>query len=236
MNIRSLVESKSKKDANSILLAPLESYAYPTFGSKPKREVDLNFLDALEGLGALNEDPTIYELIQKLKITRTKARSLNYERELRRLDISELNRKAVEVLKKPLIHKEGSWFVLEVDNPLVSDHLRYKVSQLKCASDGSFSPSIIKLSLEAFVRLLENELPAHDRKTVTKALVEAGLKADGTFKGLVKAALKQVGKRIANDAGEDLADKIPTLIGSLWNAQPEAIRKTFSHFLKSDRK
>ena len=54
------------------------------------------------------------------------------------------------LLRKPLIDKKGNHFMLEVESPLLLDHLRSKVQQLGHISDRSFSSSLVKLSADPF--------------------------------------------------------------------------------------
>jgi hypothetical protein len=123
----------------------LVGFCTPAFGALPKSEIELIVMRFLEQIGFITSEPEVYELVSKLKITRTKARNLIYERELRRLSPKQLDDRVKSLLKRPLIQKSGDFFVLEVENPLVSDHLRSRVKKLGYVSDGSFSPSIVKL-------------------------------------------------------------------------------------------
>jgi hypothetical protein len=42
-------------------------------------------LEALVRIGYLDEEPSLYNLIQRLRVSRSKSRTLIYERDLRRL-------------------------------------------------------------------------------------------------------------------------------------------------------
>jgi hypothetical protein len=56
----------------------LSGYLLPAFGALPKSEIDLLFLSALQRLGYISETPEIYELVSKLRVTRTKARPFSF--------------------------------------------------------------------------------------------------------------------------------------------------------------
>lgn len=131
-----------------------------------------------------------------------------------------------EVIKSPIIHKDGDFFVLEIDSPLIIDHLRSKVRSLGFPSDGSFSPSLVKLSLRAFSALLEDCIPQDKRDQVKKKLVEAGA-PDGSLGGVLKGALKQLGKKMAQDAGEELSVKASEYIAPILDASISKISNTF---------
>ena len=150
------IKIKDKSKSSHILLEFLSSYLNPAFGILPKKEIDLQVFKMLEQIGYINEDSTLYELVQKLRVTKTKARNLLYDQELRRLDITELDKHIIELLKNPILQKEGDLFLFEVENPLVSDHFKAKVQSIGYLTDGSFSPSIVRLSIETFSRTFKS--------------------------------------------------------------------------------
>lgn len=217
MNIEQIVNDSSDEDVKSALTYFLQSYMTPAFGALPKNEVELIVLNVLEKLNAIDEEPELYELVSKLKVTRSKARGLIYDRELRRSSEKELDEKVKALLKKPLIQKNGDLYVLEVENPLVSDHLRSKVQKLGYVSDGSFSPSIVKLGLDAVAALIESYLTEQERDDVKGALVAAGA-PDISFKGVIKATFKKVAGKVASDTGEALMEKASDFISPIIDA------------------
>ncbi|WP_166485012.1 hypothetical protein [Nitrosomonas eutropha] len=195
----------------------LKRFLDPAFGALPKSEIELLLLGALEEVGAISAEPGVYELVSKLRVTRTKARNLIYERELRRLTPAELDSRVRNLLKRPIIQKSGDQFVLEVENPLISDHLRSKIQDLGHVSDGSFSPSIVKLPLDAMVALIEFYIPKDQRDPVKAALVSAGA-PDTSFKGVLKAVLKKVAGKVASDTGEALLKNASEYISPIVDA------------------
>ncbi len=217
MNIEQIVNDSSDEDAKSALTYFLQSYMTPAFGALPKNEVELIVLNVLEKLNAIDEEPELYELVSKLKVTRSKARGLIYDRELRRSSEKELDEKVKALLKKPLIQKNGDLYVLEVENPLVSDHRRSKVQKLGYVSDGSFSPSIVKLGLDAVAALIESYLTERERDDVKGALVAAGA-PDISFKGVIKATFKKLAGKVASDTGEALMEKASDFISPIIDA------------------
>ena len=91
------------RDAAEALERFLKAYLTPSFGALPKREIDLEVLGVLIDIGYLSGEPTIYELISKLAVTRSKARSLLYDRELRRLDEDALDIRIKDALRNPRV-------------------------------------------------------------------------------------------------------------------------------------
>ncbi len=223
MDIQSHLKSVSEKDIRAALGLVFESYLSPAFGSLPKREVDLLLYSALEKVGYIEAEPTLYSLVMKLRVTRSKARSLLYEQELRRLGEQELDRRILDFLKRPILQKESELFLLEIENPLVIDHLRAKVQALGYASDGSFSPSLVRLSDAAVIALLDSMLEKHAKSAVKAQLVKAGF-PDKSFKGVLKDVLKAVGKKLADNAGSDVAERILSpIIDGAFDVIPKVV-------------
>lgn len=222
MDIKLIINALPEAKAKAVLAQLLERYLTPAFAALPKNEVELLVLDALEQVGAISADPQLYELVSKLKVTRPKARRLIYDRELRHSSSADLDAKVKALLKRPLLQKQGELFVLEVENPLVSDHLRDKVQQLGYVSDGSFSPSLIKLGLEAITALIASLLSTAEQEQVRLALVAAGA-PDGSLKGVLKATLKKVASKVAADSGEALMDKAAGYLAPIVDASIAAL-------------
>lgn len=217
MDLEQILQDAGDARAARALKTLLERFLDPAFGALPKSEIELLLLGALEEVGAVSTEPGVYELVSKLRVTRTKARNLIYERELRRLTPAELDARVRNLLKRPIIQKSGDQFVLEVENPLVSDHLRSKVQALGHVSDGSFSPSIVKLPLDAVVALIELYIPENQRAPVKAALIAAGA-PDASFKGVLKAVLKKVAGKVASDTGEALLENASEYISPIVDA------------------
>jgi len=222
VDIKLIINALPEANAKAVLAQLLERYLTPAFAALPKNEVELLVLDALEQVGAISADPQLYELVSKLKVTRPKARRLIYDRELRHSSSADLDAKVKALLKRPLLQKQGELFVLEVENPLVSDHLRDKVQQLGYVSDGSFSPSLIKLGLEAITALIASLLSTTEQEQVRLALVAAGA-PDGSLKGVLKATLKKVASKVAADSGEALMDKAAGYLAPIVDASIAAL-------------
>ncbi|OHC26377.1 MAG: hypothetical protein A2Y50_02575 [Pseudomonadales bacterium RIFCSPLOWO2_12_59_9] len=217
MDITQIVNDATPDQVKTVLAQLLSQYLNPAFGALPKTEVELMMLNALGQLGAINAEPQVYELVSKLRVSRAKARGLIYNRELRQSSSGDLDLKVKTLLKRPLLQKDGELFVLEVDNPLVAEHLRARVQQLGYVSDGSFSPSLIKLGLEAICALIEALLNDAEIRQVKAALIAAGA-PDTSFNGVLKATLKKLAYKLAADSGEALMSKAAELMGPLIDA------------------
>lgn len=233
MDINQIINDSTEEETKAALSYFLQSYMNPAFGALPKNEVELIVLNVLEKLKAINEEPELYEFVSKLKVTRSKARGLMYDRELRRSSEEELNQKVKALLRRPLIQKDGALYVLEVENPLVSDHLRSKVQKLGYVSDGSFSPSIIKLGLDAITALIESFLSAQEKVDIKAALIAAGA-PDTSFTGILKATFKKIASKVASDSGEALMDKASEFMSPIVDAGIALIEVKASELFEVD--
>lgn len=217
MDITQIVNAAEPAKVRAVLAQLLNQYLNPAFGALPKHEVELLLLNSLVQLGAISAEPQVYELVASLRVTRAKARGLLYSHELRQSSAADLDQKVKNLLKRPLLQKDAELFVLEVENPLVADHLRAKLQSLGYLSDGSFSPSLIKLSLEAICALIESLLTPEEVRQVQATLIAAGAPG-GSFKGVLKATLKKLAGKIAADSGEALMDKAAELLTPILDA------------------
>ncbi|AJQ96227.1 hypothetical protein [Gynuella sunshinyii] len=233
MDIDQIIAEIPEDKAKSTLSYLLNSYMNPAFGALPKNEVELIMLNVLESLNIIDPEPELYQLVSKLKITRSKARGLIYDRELRRSSESDLDEKVKTLLKRPLIQKNGDLYVLEVENPLISDHLRSKIQKLGYVSDGSFSPSLIKLGLDAISALIESYLSDQEKNQLTAILVEAGA-PDTSFSGIIKATLKKAAAKVASDSGEVLMDKASEFITPIIDAGFDLLRERVSDLFEQN--
>ncbi len=207
MDIREHIRNAPEQAIREALELILSTYLTPAFGSLTKRETDILIFTALENLGYLPEDSSLYLLVHRLRVTRAKARNLLYDRELRRIDEQHLDHKLKDILKRPLIQKQGDLFVLEIENPLLIEHLKSKIQLLGYASDGSFSPSLVKLSDSAIIALLDSLLDKAHKDAATRALVKAGF-PDKSFKGILKDVFKALAKKVADEAGSRVVEGV----------------------------
>lgn len=232
MEIQSVINNLGKEQCKEVLTELLERYLTPAFGALPKLEVELIILESLVQLGAISPGPQSYELVSKLKVTRAKARKLIYERELRRSSKEDLDARVKELLLEPLVDRKGDQFILEVDNPLLSDHLRDTIQRLGYITDGSFSPSLVKLSIKAFAALIENNLNA-DPKQVRQLLVKAGA-PDTSLKGILVSACGKAANRLASEAGEAAVEQVASFIGALIKEQGGQLLELAKPFFNKD--
>lgn len=231
MSIQEAIARADEGACRAALEYILTEFANPAFGALPKKEIELLMLEGLVRIGYLSSEPSLYQLIQLLRVSRSKSRSLMYERDLRRIGKNQLDKLIKEALTRPLILKQGNLFCLEIENPLVIDHLKDKLQQLGFAADGSFSPSLVRLSRDAFNALVVSCVGANHQEAVKAALVAAGA-PDGTFGGVIKGVLIKLGGKFADSAGEELAGNISEYLGPILGGVTSEITSRISELFR----
>lgn len=226
MDISKITAQAGHKRTKDTLDAFLIEFLDPAFGARAKQEVELLVLRLLTQIGAVSARPSIYELVSKLKVTRAKARRLIYDQELRSRSPEDLDNDVRLLLRRPIVQKRGDLFALEVESPLLADHLRAKLQELGHLSDGSFSPSLVTLTLDAMTALIESKLSDADKVKTFDALVAAGA-PDKTLNGVLKSALKKLGEKIADDTGSAVAEEVSSSLGVLLEGSKSAVTAAF---------
>jgi len=220
MNIRISIEGKSIEELQSALVTMLERYTQPAFGSMPKRETDILMFEVMRALELLPKESSVYDLMTKLNITRTKASQLLFDTDIRKVsdDPGRLNDKVIEALCSGRFHKDSDkYFCLEVEAPLVNAHLKEEVRKLGHISDSSFNTSIIRLPLDAVVDVVSNLVPDDQEEQVRVALEKAGAQKALTFRSVLKSSLKALGKKYVGEAADQLVDGAGDYLASIFN-------------------
>ena len=228
--IRESVAGLPEVEARGALSDLLETATRPAFGVLTKRELELSLVDALVTVGYLDAAPTVYELSQRLRMSKSRARTLLYERDLRRQTPEMLDARVRQLLSEPRLQNQGYSVALDVDNPVVADHIREKLRTLGHTSDGSFSPSLIRLSGDAAAALVESLVPEGARSQVLDALHKAGV-PDKSLKVAIRAVITKAASRVADQAGEAIAGDVVDYLGPMFATKSrnliDAVRPLF---------
>jgi hypothetical protein len=215
-------------DAKKALLRLFNDYLNPAFGALPKREIEIAMFQVLQDLKVFDEKPDQYSLLSSLRVTRSKARTLLYESNLRKN--SDLHEELVETLKDPILLKDSDKVCLEIDNPLLIDHLKHILKDLRHITDGSFSPDLVKLTPEAYKALLNSLFEKISKKELKKALVECGAEKEITVKNVLSGVLKKVGTKALGDVGDQAGEQLGDYLGDLFEGGLEKA----AEFLKEE--
>lgn len=204
--INTLLETKDKAKLIGIINILLRKHSSPVFGAVKQIEHEIAAIESLKLLGYLTYGADEYDYIDKLKVTKAKARSLMYQEALRQ-DIN-YDDELKKVLQNPSIQKDAKGiYLIEVSNPLIMDKLRKKVRDLGFISDETFSGSLAKISIEALAALIDSLVEKDDKNTVIEKLKQKGY-PDASFKTFIKKSLIKVGSKLADDTGEEITKNV----------------------------
>lgn len=234
MNILSKIDSLDEAKAKVALKELVSGYLTPAFGSMSKRDFDILLFMKFQELGLIDTNPEIYKLVTELRVTRAKARNLLYEAKLRASTEEDLDNELKALLKNPIFLKDSDKIAIEIENPYLTDHIRYKLKKLNHLTDGSFSPELIKLTTEGYISLFEASLPNQSKDEITQALIDAGASVDTSFKGVMKDVLKKVGTKVAGDAGNEIASSASEYLSPIIEGGISQITTLFSSLFASE--
>lgn len=200
-------EGLPAEDVKAALRSLLVVTTSPAFGAVSKRELELALFEMLRELGIIDRKASLFSLMTELRVTRAKATQLLFDIEVRSRgdDADGLDDEIRTALAETKFAKDGDLFVLEIENPLVQAHLRNRLRDLGHVSDASFNSAIVRMSIDAATDLMVGLIPVDQRGAVKNALVAAGA-PDGSVKGVLRGALKTLGKKFAGEAGDQLAE------------------------------
>lgn len=233
----SLIESLKQADAGEVkkeFIDLVESYLQPSYGSMSKRDFEILLFMKLQNLDTIDENPDLYQLIKDLKISRTRVRNLLYEAKMRTSEDEDLDSELIKLLEKPVFLKDGDKVAIEIQNPLLTDHFRFKLKKLNYITDGSFSAELVKLTYSAYIELVVSLMSDEVKQETKKVLVESGIMPDKSFKGIFTEFVKKIGAKIANEAGEQAATEALKYIYPILSGNYEEVKNIFQELFKKD--
>ena len=221
------IDGVDSKEVKRVFKELITAYMNPAYGSMSKRDFDILLFMKLQDLKIIEKDPDLYDIVSNLKVTRAKARNLLYEAKMRN---SSEDKELKELLSTPIFFKGNDKIAIEISNPLLSDHLRWKLKRAGYITDGSFSAELIKLSEEAYITIFEDMIPNESRKKITEALVKCGAREELGFKGILSSILKKLSGRIVGRAGDELVDGIFEYLDPLISEKLKEISSVYKNF------
>lgn len=179
MKFITVIEKINKLDpkkAKEMLVAIYTQHLTPSFGSISKREIDIVMFSNLVDAEIWGSNPNPYDVVRDLKVTKAKAKSLLYEYNLRKSSDKTLTEQMVQLLETPLLDKivTSRKIGVEVENPLLKEHIRNILKKLGYITDTSFNNDILYMSFEAYSDLFYR-YSSLDEKQAQKRLVEEGV-------------------------------------------------------------
>ena len=232
-----LIELLKQADAGEVkkeFIDLVESYLQPSYGSMSKRDFEILLFMKLQNLYAIDENPDLYQLIKDLKISRTRARNLLYEAKMRTSKEVELDKELIQLLENPIFLKDGDKVAIEIQNPFLTDHFRFKLKELGYITDGSFSAELVKLTYSAYIELVVKMMDEKVMRETKDALVAAGIMPDTSFKGVFTEIVKKIGAKIANEAGEQAVEEAGKYLSPIISGRIDDAKNMLLKLFKKD--
>jgi hypothetical protein len=228
------ISQANEEQLREALRLMLQPHASPVFGAARTIEHEVAALKALKLLGNIKANADEFDLVENLRVTKSKARSLLYQAALRTEESdAAVNTALSNALKTTQVVRDGSLYLMEVPDPLTMDRLRKRVRSYGFLSDGTFSGSIAKIPEGALLKLVEELIPEEQKAKISKQLKEAGL-PDKTIAGVLKAMLATAGKKVAGEMGGVAAKALGEEIGDVLTTGWAALQKFATSKSESD--
>lgn len=211
----------------------VQKYTNPAFGTLSKKELDIVMFNALYELGLLDNDTKdiknldVYKVMTKLKVTKTKAKSLIDESSLREMDNFDFEKHVKDLLEGESIIVDGNKICLEIGNPVLMEYIKSELKKGKHITDGSFSPEIVKLSVSAYLYLCEMFAKKHLER-LKYNLRKNGVGSLSNGEEIAKDILTQLLSLVKggfNGKITDLITKYTPLLISKMKAKKESINE-----------
>ena len=210
------------------------AYINPAYGSMSKRDFDILLFMKLQELELIEEDPDLYDIVSSLKVTRAKARNLLYEAKMRNSSEEKINEELKSLLSKPIFFKASDKIAIEISNPLLADHLRWKLKKLGYITDGSFSAELIKMSERAYIAIFEDMVPDESKDKIQAALIKCGAQNNTGLKDILLSVLKRLATLAIGKVGEDLVDIGSDYLTTILSSKIDVILTKYKDFFKDD--
>lgn len=228
------VDNVDVSKLKEVFKALITTYTNPAYGSISKRDFDIFLFMKLQELGLIENDPDIYDIVSNLKVTRAKARNLLYEAKMRNSSEEMLDKELKLLLSKPIFFKTNDKIAIEISNPLLIDHLRWKLKKLGYITDSSFSAELIKMTENAYTAVFAEMIPNESKEEIKAALIKCGAKSDIGFKNILLAVMKKLANLVAGKVGGELVDVGFEYLSPILEGKINEVSKRFEGFFESE--
>ena len=213
------IKSTSSEKRLAALIKMIEPHFSPVFGAAKTVEHEVAAIKAFQILGVLTLNPSQFELVTKLRITKAKANSLLYQVELRRsTDDLAWDQRIKNLLLDPVITKDGDYFSISIDNPLLKEVVRERLRSLDIVVDDAKSIDLLRIPAGGVIKLVVSLMSELEKKNTEKKLIEAGITISKT-KSLIQGLVQKFGEKFAGEAGEVAGKELAQWIIALF--EPE---------------
>lgn len=216
----------------------LKEYVEPSFGSMSKRDIDIKIFNMMRSIGIIKENPEQWDIIRELKLSSTRARNLIYNANmLREGEFDKLDDLQKTVLISAPYLRDGNYISVQIDNPLLVDHIKSELKSKGYLQDGSFSPDIIRMKPEAFMYLyvksldekrkekLRNKLAIEESEDTVKQIARGLLKFIGGIKGSIIDTIVSLSETMHDMLSDEKDNSVDTFFKCIEDMKQEEEQK-----------
>jgi len=157
--------------------------------------------------GAINPKSQVFEIARDLKVTPAKARNLLFQWQLREDGEGWLQRELVPALRSAKFVKDGDKLEFGIESPRLREELRSALKREGVYADTSFSPELIRVSVEHFAKALDSLVDEKSKEAIDKELMKDGGLKDKTLRGVLRRVLPDLVKKIGGEAAGEIVSR-----------------------------
>ncbi len=205
----------------------LETYFERGLGSLAKRDIEVLLIYLLIEDGCLGEDIDINRISRLLKLSKTKAKNLVYDVQLRYLQYSEQEaiERFVNLIEQARFEVTKEKITFVVRDPLLRQYVEDWIAQTNGFSDTSFNKELIKISPEILTDIFtylikitsEDKVKLEDIKSRLPVDSDQSLFKQITIKGLLKMFVQKYIQHMVDGVSKEALAKTVEMLRSLLN-------------------
>jgi hypothetical protein len=188
-----------------------KEYLSRGFGNMPKRDMDVLIFHLFEKTDVFNGKSN-FEIARTLRTTPAKIKSLKYESVLR-FDDSDIvsdnflkQRFASYLKNNPPLEFDEKYLKLQIEDPVLLDHLKAICKENGVITDGSFNGEILKVDESSFIKLLEQVQFKDSKKSLKQFKSQYNTPYRDFLKNLWKTAKEEGTKKGLNVLASRMSD------------------------------
>lgn len=209
--LKGKIDNANVEALRRALSTVLSLHITPVFGAAKLVEHEIAALNAMQVIGFVDSKPDDFNLMERLGITKSKARSLLLQQALRNQP-SSLERKHLlcNLISQLKFHdQKNEYFMIEVADPYMIEVLKKEIRNAGQISIATLSPSIISISRQTIPVLFDYLLDDSTKQQVIKRYntehLSEGLK---DFKEIISALFGTLTGTVGGKPAELVAEKI----------------------------
>jgi hypothetical protein len=192
----------------------LDEFLHPSFGSLPKKEIELLVFRLLIDARYFGENPSMQTISRELRIPLSKVKTIYYEMQLRTVNYTDesFRHDVLVKLQNARIYKVDKKIKIEVgiDDPLLRNEIEARLKVLGDFPDYSFNREIIRFDVVTYALFVEKFMDEEQLIELKNKILSESKVVDKsvsyTFIDLVNIFLSEFFKEAGKDSAKNIVD------------------------------